>query len=678
MSKKVIVVSKTHLDLGFTDYAENIRLKYINEYIPNAVNIAKALNTERKKFVWTTGSWILKEALENMTEKDKNSLTEAIGRGDICAHALPFTTHTELLDSDTLEYGLSVIDIIDSIRGKKTVSAKMTDVPGHTQAIIPYLYRKGIKLLHIGVNGASAIPKVPPCFLWRYKDSEVVVIYSGDYGGEYKSEFIDDILYFDHTLDNRGASDIKKIAKKFESIERKYPQYEVIAGDMDYIAEKLWEVRDKLPIVESEIGDTWIHGVATDPYKVAAFKVLTRLKNKWISENTLIIGSDEYKKICDNLLCIAEHTWGLDVKISLGDYTNYLRKDFDKARKIDIVRYGNIFAKFPYNAWGIAEKLFTKKRRSYSGIEKSWSEQRNYIDKVLQCLNKSHYEEAAAELEKLIPDDCEDTDGVDNLKINVGEWLLELNDKGGIKNLAKKGKYLIENNNNSPIEYTSYCYKDYEYWLRNYTRNYENTQIWAIPDFAKPYLKNADKYYKSGVFYPVLKECNSYKNGIKVVLEFAGDLSNNLGAPELFCINYTITDELKISCAWLGKQANRLPESIALRLYPKAETKEIKYIKIGNEIDPLSVVRNGNRKLSAVEKININTNEVCGSIVNEHSPLICLGHCNILKFDNKIGECREEGLSYILYNNIWGTNFPLWYEENAIFYFRIILTNSDY
>ena len=30
--KKVYVVSKTHLDLGFTDYAENIHRKYIDEY----------------------------------------------------------------------------------------------------------------------------------------------------------------------------------------------------------------------------------------------------------------------------------------------------------------------------------------------------------------------------------------------------------------------------------------------------------------------------------------------------------------------------------------------------------------------------------------------------------------------------------------------------------------------
>ena len=30
--KKVYVVSKTHLDLGFTDYAEIIRQKYIDEF----------------------------------------------------------------------------------------------------------------------------------------------------------------------------------------------------------------------------------------------------------------------------------------------------------------------------------------------------------------------------------------------------------------------------------------------------------------------------------------------------------------------------------------------------------------------------------------------------------------------------------------------------------------------
>ena len=70
--KKVIVVSKTHLDLGFTDYAENIKQKYIHSFIPDAIDLAQKVNTKDKKyFVWTTGSWILKEALKNPIQKDK-------------------------------------------------------------------------------------------------------------------------------------------------------------------------------------------------------------------------------------------------------------------------------------------------------------------------------------------------------------------------------------------------------------------------------------------------------------------------------------------------------------------------------------------------------------------------------------------------------------------------------
>lgn len=128
--KKVIVVSKTHLDLGFTDYAANIKKKYINDYIPGAIALAQKLNTGgQKKFIWTTGSWILKEALEKGDELQRKKLKEALANGNIAPHAMPFTTHTELLDEDTLEYGLSIVDTLDRLRGRKTTAAKMTDVP---------------------------------------------------------------------------------------------------------------------------------------------------------------------------------------------------------------------------------------------------------------------------------------------------------------------------------------------------------------------------------------------------------------------------------------------------------------------------------------------------------------------------------------------------------------------
>lgn len=43
----------------------------------------------------------------------------------------------------------------------------------------------------------------------------------------------------------------------------------------------------------------------------------------------------------------------------------------------------------------------------------------------------------------------------------------------------------------------------------------------------------------------------------------------------------------------------------------------------------------------------------------------------ILEYDNKIESIEEDGISFVLYDNVWGTNFPLWYEENARFKFEI-------
>ena len=56
---------------------------------------------------------------------------------------------------------------------------------------------------------------------------------------------------------------------------------------MDEFAADIRQIRENLPIVESEIGDTWIHGIATDPLKVSQFRRLMLLKEKWITDGLL-------------------------------------------------------------------------------------------------------------------------------------------------------------------------------------------------------------------------------------------------------------------------------------------------------------------------------------------------------------------------------------------------------
>ena len=673
--KKVFVVSKTHLDLGFTDYAENIREKYISNFIPGAIDLARQVNTaDKKSFIWTTGSWILKEALENGTPEQKESLTNAIKCGNIVPHAFPFTTHTELLDGDTLDYGLSIVDMIDKIRCRKTVCAKMTDVPGHTKSVVPILAKHGIKLLHIGVNGASAVPEVPECFLWKNGNDEIVVIYSGDYGGAFKSDLIDEVLYFDHTLDNHGAPSPEKVKAKLDKIQEEFPDYEVVAGSLDDYAETIWQVREKLPVVEDEIGDTWIHGSASDPYKSACLRELMRLKRQWLADGSMKRDIEEYTGFTDNLLCVAEHTCGMDTKTYFADYENYLKPDFQKARKRDKIYIKHPFRDFPYNILNIINKI--RFNSSYSIIEKSWQEQRGYIDKAVSHLNAEHKEQAKKALLSLVPSKPVTFEGAEkyNSAVSMSNFEFELNSFGGIGKLTYKGIDIIKANNRPFAEYRSYTSKDYDFWFNNYSRDFDKNSVWSYPDFGRPLLKYADGKYPQGRFYykmtdaVVAKEENAVK--VSVNLKCDETVCELAGAPRTIQVLYTIDAQgVSFDVLWLDKDANRTTEAIFLHLYPAFD--DFSLTKLGSNIDYKSVVSMGGRNLHAVEKCTFKYSGEEFEIQNIHSPLVSLGQGKILEYDNKIEDCATDGISYVLYNNVWGTNFPLWYEDNASFSFKI-------
>lgn len=679
--KKVLVVSKTHLDLGFTDYAENIRKKYIDTFIPSAVKLAQQVNTNHeKRFIWTTGSWLLKEALESGTDEQIMALKSAIASGNIAPHAMPFTTHTELLDYDTLDYGLSIVDALDEIRGRKTVAAKMTDVPGHTKGIVKALAQHGIKLLHIGVNGASAIPEVPECFLWKNGEYEVVVIYSGDYGGAFKSSFMDEVLYFDHTLDNHGAPSPKKVLDKFNEIQSQFPDYEITAGTMDDFADIIWGYRNKLPVYEGEIGDTWIHGAAADPYKSASLRELMRLKGEWLSDGTMQKNSKEYIGFTDALLCVAEHTCGMDNKKFFADYENYLKADFNRARQADKVSVHHPLRDFPQNMLTLVSRMAgTYSKGSYKLIEKSWSEQRSYINKAVSCLNSEHKAQAEKVLARLMPvhpidlSDCDDC----RRALTYGNWNFEMNEKGGIGYLAFGDDIIIRKNNEPVIEYFSFSDDDYKYWLSHYTRNLKKTAHWAVGDFARPLLKYTNGKYPVGRFaYFVDKISCMNGNKLAVNLKCDNRLCEELGAPRLVQIIYTLDENgLNVSLSWFEKDASRLTEAVYMHLFPSSDN--IQFRKIDDMIEPKSAVSMGGRNLHAVFDTEIECNNQSYKIMNYHSPLVSIGRGKILHFDNRLEDAVKDGITYVLYNNVWGTNFPLWYENNAYFEFDIKIDNED-
>lgn len=141
--KKIYVLFKTHLDIGFTDLSANVVKNYMENYLPNAMRVARQMRGEKERFIWTTGSWLIEKFLEE--SPDRKLLEEAIEAGDIRWHGLPFTTHTELMDEGLLNYGIRISEKLDKRFDMQTIAAKMTDVPGHTIGMVPFLAKAGIR-----------------------------------------------------------------------------------------------------------------------------------------------------------------------------------------------------------------------------------------------------------------------------------------------------------------------------------------------------------------------------------------------------------------------------------------------------------------------------------------------------------------------------------------------------
>ncbi|MDO5577290.1 MAG: hypothetical protein Q4F84_09430, partial [Fibrobacter sp.] len=102
--KKVYTVFKTHLDVGFTDYSSAVETRYVQEFIPKALDVAEQLRADgsNDRYVWTTGSWLILRYIQQASPEAIKRLEKAIQRGDIVWNAVPYTVETETMNKDLL------------------------------------------------------------------------------------------------------------------------------------------------------------------------------------------------------------------------------------------------------------------------------------------------------------------------------------------------------------------------------------------------------------------------------------------------------------------------------------------------------------------------------------------------------------------------------------------------
>ena len=383
--EEIIIVCKTHFDIGYTHRVEDLLDYYRTTMIDRAIdNMDKSDSLPpEQKFVWTGPGWVMDKATEEwdgQSDVRRDRLEEAFLNSRFITHALPFTFHTDVCSPELLARSFQPSSKVARKFGLPLPgAAKMTDVPSHSSIMATVLANAGVEFLHIGCNWPSGSVKYPALFWWEGPDgSKTLTMYSSIYGTctalwpkswgsnegkEHPGTIGINLLPPENwpyktwlaiivTPDNTGPPDAESLEPLFREVRETYPDIKLRMGRMEDFSSAIIESDPDLPVIKAEAPDTWIHGVMCDPggqkqarelqYLVPAVEALNTHLGIWgLSVDKC---SDEISWIFEQCMLYDEHTWG----------------GFSSVHE-----YGQAFLNLPDN--------------KYSNLEGSWEDKTNYI-----------------------------------------------------------------------------------------------------------------------------------------------------------------------------------------------------------------------------------------------------------------------------------------------------------
>ena len=339
-TREVIVVFKTHFDIGYTDWADNVSYNYATSMVSGALDIIEKSKElpYNQQFKWTISGWPMKEMQTKSKPEVRQRIEKAVREGEFVVHSLPFTFETEACDLEPLVRSLSYSSKISRAAGLSLpVDAKQTDVPGHSWILPTILTNAGIKFLHIGCNAASRSPEVPLLFWWEGPDkSRLMTMYFGPYYGTTPAPPagwpFQTWMAIIHTNDNTGAPTYDEFKAALREIEKKNPGAKVRTGSMADFYHAIMKEHPELPVIKGDMPDTWIHGYMSMPREVKSGRDISSSATNLEILNTLtgIWGADNEKNMVpiiddafEQIQLFDEHTFGMAMSHGHAGYWAY-------------------------------------------------------------------------------------------------------------------------------------------------------------------------------------------------------------------------------------------------------------------------------------------------------------------------------------------------------------------
>jgi hypothetical protein len=275
---------------------------------------------------------------------------------------------------------------------------------------------------------------------------------------------------------------------------------------------------------------------------------------------------------------------------------------------------------------------------------------------------------------------------------------------GGLFSGARSQEQLLGEENggswasfNAPLAlpvYSTYSEDDYqEAIFSQYAYQGRSPSWWFLRDFGKPNATSKGGARRAD-YLPMAqevwwKEDDAGTLFVTVKATFDDFAVANAGAPLALWTEIKLppdSSELELEVTWENKTATRIPEAFWLRWVPRPEsvnTSSWRMYKLGQPISPLEVLRNGSQAQHAVGDEGVSVDSADGRrrlfIRSLDAAMVSPGRPTPFPSLRDPPELRQ-GMAHCLANNIWGTNYVMWYpysQGDVNMRFRFLLQVQD-
>jgi hypothetical protein len=720
--QEVVVVFKTHFDIGYTDLVTNILTRYRTKFVDGAmaqIEHSRSLPPEQQ-FVWTVPGWPLKEMLwPGQTPERREKILSALKEGRLALHALPFSLQTESLDLEDLVRGMKFS--ADLARGSGLPlprAAKMTDVPEHTWVVPTLLKHAGVNFLHIGCNDGSAPMQVPELFWWEGPDgSRLLTYYSQHYGTQLlppKNWPYHTWLAMIMTSDNQGPPTAAAVDKLLQRAAKELPGVKIKFGRLEDFYDAITAEKNKnIPVVRGDMPDTWIHGFESMPIETklawnvrplegAVAMLDTELRAAGVNPSPL---AQPLARAYENSLLFSEHTFGYygsqpggfwygdewKQKLAGGKYDRFL-KSFDDKR--DYIR---TTANIVTNALDERMQLLAQnvdadgprivvfnplpwQRSSVVEVqlpEGGWTDVRDLTSgrtvklsavdgRTMRFMANDIPPGGYKTFQPVAGAGANETASSSAGVIENKFFRLKVDAaRGGLISLVdlKTGRELVatkDENSFGSFWHERFASTNVEEFVKSYCRG------WGLKgdDFNKPGMPGPDKSPYATFTLTNWTVSVPTSALAKTIVLHSADAAPLAKSVTLKFTLYESQPYLDMEWAVENKTPNPIPEGGWLCLPFNIEQPQFKLARLGSLIDPAKdIVDGGNRHLLCLNSgLTITGRNGWGvGLCPLDSPLVSLDEPGLWKFSLHYTPKRAR-VFVNLYNNEWDTNFPLWQE----------------